>query len=203
MTTHERRFSPSQAHKLDAPERRAWLPVEPILASLQLSPGMTVADLGVGTGYFALPIARLIDPGKVLAVDVAPEMLTILEAKLAQSDLSNVHCILGESLATNLPAASCDLILMANVWHEFDDHAAVLVEAARVLKPAGRIAILDWATDVNPLNDPQPGPPLAHRIAKQAVCDQLAASGWTTLAPHRAGTYAYLVQASRPALPKG
>ena len=192
---HERRFDPAMAGKLDAPERKTWLPVEAVLARLALQPDLAVADVGAGTGYFALPIAEVVGAsGKVYAVDVEPQMLAKLQARVAESHTVNVHCVHGEASATNIPDSSCDLILMANVWHEFDSHSAVLGEAARILKPAGRIAILDWCADL----DSPPGPPKAHRIAKQAVCDLLAASGWKVLYIADAGMFSYLVMASRP-----
>ncbi len=66
---HPRRFSPALAHRLEAPERKLWLPIEPVLAQMDLAPGIAVADIGVGTGYFALPIAQAIGgSGRVAAV---------------------------------------------------------------------------------------------------------------------------------------
>lgn len=187
---HERRFHPSQAHKLDDPARREWLPPEEVLASLGLRPGMTAADIGAGTGYFTLPMARAVETsGRILAVDVAPEMLALLRTKLAGAGVDNVDCREGEASATGLPAASCDLVLMANVWHEFDDHKAVLDEARRIIRAGGRLAILDWRPDVSP----EFGPPLAQRISAEAARQTLEQAGFRADSPALAGKYAWLV----------
>ncbi len=191
---HERRFNPAQAHKLDAPERGTWLPVNEVLAQLALFPGMTIGDIGAGTGYFTLPMASAVGAaGRVYAVDVEPRMLELVQDKLTEFRTTNVQCVQGEASTTNLADAACDLVFMANVWHEFDSHPAVLKEVTRILKPGGRIAILDWCADL----DSPPGPPKAHRIPKQDVCDLLAKSGFKALSMSHAGKFSYLVQASR------
>ena len=191
---HERRFHPSQAHKLDDPERKNWLPPDEILSKLELQPGWTVADIGAGTGYFTVPIARAVrDDGRVFAVDVAPEMLEKIRARVAEAGLHNVQCYEGEASATGIPPQSCDCVFLANVWHEFDDRAAVLAEAERILKPNGRIAILDWRPDVAPDH----GPPLAHRISEDAANDALLEAGFCPGFRSPAGTYHWLVLGSK------
>lgn len=188
---HERRFDPSRAHWLDDPERRKWLPPEEVIAALHLREGEAVADIGAGTGYFTLPMAAAVGPrGHVFALDVAPEMLAHLQNKLAGA--SNVECVEAEASSTGLPAASCNLVFMANVWHEFDDRAAVLVEARRVLKPGGRIAILDWRPDV----EPDHGPPLAHRIAQDTAKTTLQAAGFLVHSASYMGSYSWLLAGS-------
>jgi ubiquinone/menaquinone biosynthesis C-methylase UbiE len=191
---HERRFHPSQAHKLDDPSRLQWLPPAEILAHLHLHPEMVVADIGAGTGYFTLPIARAVQHGgRVLAVDVAPEMLARIQAKVTEAGMRNVECVEGEASATGLATASCDLALMANVWHEFDDHAAVLAEARRILRAGGRLALLDWRPDA----EPDYGPPLAHRISAAAAQQSLAQAGFSTEPASLAGKYAWLVTGAK------
>ncbi len=191
---HERRFHPSQAHKLDSPERRRWLPPDDVLAVLRLKPGWTVADIGAGTGYFTVPIARSIGSrGRVFAVDVAPEMLDRIRAKLSELNLQNVDCLEGEASATGIGSQACDFVFMANVWHEFDDLAAVLAEAARILKPGGHIAILDWRADV----EPEHGPPPHHRISELAAADTMSRSGFQVNHVSRIGHYSWLVVGSK------
>jgi ubiquinone/menaquinone biosynthesis C-methylase UbiE len=128
---HERRFPISQVQKLEDPERRKWLPPDEVVRLLDIHADWTIADIG----YFTLPMARI--AAKVLAVDVEPGMLARIEARLIETELNNVVSLQGEASATGLAGSCCDCILMANVWHEFDDHAAVLAEAARILKPNG------------------------------------------------------------------
>lgn len=194
---HDRRFRPSQMHRLEDPARNTWLPPHEVLAHLALQPGWTVADIGAGTGYFTLPIAAQVGPaGRVLAVDVAPEMLARLREKLAASALTNVECVEAEASATTLPANSCDCVFLANVWHEFDDHAAVLAEMRRILRPAGQLAILDWRPDVEPVH----GPPLEHRISAASARAVLTHAGFTPADAGPLFQFSWLVTAagSRP-----
>lgn len=186
-------FRHEHAHKLDDPERQKWLPADAVVQRLALRPGMIVADVGAGTGYFALPIARAVLPGgRVFAVDVQRAMLDRLRARL-EPDLP-IELVEAEATRTTLPSASADLVVLANVWHEIDDRAAALAEASRVLRPAGRLAILDWRTDV----EQPPGPPLDHRIAARDVVATLNESGWRADGSEAVGSYSYLIVATAP-----
>lgn len=193
MTKHERRFDPSRAALLDDPQRMEWLPIGEVLAALHLHPGQSVADIGAGTGYFTLPMAAAVGADGVLyAVDVSPEMLDHLRRKLTAANRTNVQCVEAEAAATGLPDASVDLVFLANVWHEFDDQAAVLHEAQRLLRPSGRVAILDWRPDV----EREPGPPLAHRVARSAAEETLRANGWHLQTGCNVGRYSWLTVAA-------
>ena len=176
---NERTFSASDAHKLEDPERLTWLPPKEIIGSLELKPGMTVADIGAGTGYWALPIAKAIgSDGKVYAVDFQTGMLDLLGKKLLEPNAPvNVSPVHGLATHTTLPSSCVDLVFMASLWHELDDHALVLKEAARLLGKDGRLAILDWRTNVSF----PPGPPIEHRVASSAVAETLRSNGWNVL----------------------
>jgi len=190
---HDRVFDPSQVHKLEAPERLRWLPPGEVLGWLELRPGMTVADIGAGTGYFAIPVARAIGPGRVWAVDLQPELLEVLQGKLAKPDApANIVPLEGTASSTGLADRSCDIALLANVWHELDDPAGVVAELARILKPGGRIAVLDWRPDV----ERPPGPPLEHRLSAREVQRFFEDHGKRVDAVRNVGQYSYLVLAS-------
>jgi len=191
MTRHEKMFRHELADRLDDPERRVWLPVDDVVRGLDLRAGMVVADIGAGTGYFARPLARAVAPaGEVLAVDLQPQMLERLRGSLT-SDLS-IRLIQAEATRTTLDASSVDVVFTANVWHELDDRGAALVEFARILRPAGRLAVLDWRTDVSS----PPGPPLEHRVTASAVVEMLGRAGWSGAAATLVGKYSYLVVAT-------
>jgi ubiquinone/menaquinone biosynthesis C-methylase UbiE len=186
---HNRRFPASEAHRLDLPARSIWLPPADVLGALAVHSGQTIADVGAGTGYFSLPLALAVGPhGKIYAVDAQDEML--LRHKLDEAGVSNVDLIRAEADNTGLPAGSCDLFFVANVWHEFDNRAAVLKEAARILKVGSQIAILDWRTDA----PPEPGPPPDHRLDSSNAADALRSNGFQNIAVAHVGLYSWLVQ---------
>jgi len=188
---HEKRFNASLAHRLDDPARLLWLPTDEVLAALSVQPGDVVADIGAGTGYFTLPLARAIGPeGKLWAVDSQVEMLSLLKQKVDTEVMLNIEMVHAEADRSTLPDAICNLVFLANVWHEFENRDAVLREASRILAPGGRIAILDWRADVEPVH----GPPLAHRIAPANAVEEMRLSGFKQIASTQIGLYSWLVQ---------
>ena len=192
---HSKRFNPENLSRLEDPDRKQHFPVDHILSLAGIKSKMTVADIGVGTGFFAIPIAKLIAPLPLFGVDVSPEMLAYLRNKLAQAAMpKNIKLSSGEATATNLPDACCDVVLLSAVWHEIDDSAAALAEFQRILRPDGRLVLVDWSPDgVRP-----PGPPIEHRISLATVCDTLTASKWMTVRSEQINSSIYLVVAQRP-----
>jgi len=190
----ERLFKPQDAHKLEDPEREIWLPVADVIRALAIRPGMHVADVGAGTGYFAVPIARAVGVGgKVYAVDLQLEMLNKLREKLTEPDAPhNIELVRGEASGTTLPSRSVDVVFLANVWHEVEDPAAALQEAARILTPGGSLVLLDWRSDTSP----PPGPPADHRLPAADVLQSLLENGWTTDGPAHIGHYSYFIGAT-------
>lgn len=188
---HNRRFPAAEAHRLDLPARRIWLPPADVLGAMNVHSAHTIADVGAGTGYFSLPLALAVGPlGKIYAVDAQHEMLLLLRHKLDEAQVSNVELIHAEADNTRLAAGTCDLFFAANVWHEFEDRGAVLKEAARVLKTGGQVAILDWRTDA----PPEPGPPLDHRLDSSNAADALRSQGFQNITVAYVGLYSWLVQ---------
>lgn len=195
MQKNERTFKVADTHKLESPERLQWLPPDEAVRLLGLGDGMTMADVGAGTGYFAVPFARAIAPsGRVFAVEPQPEMLEMLRDKLRQPGMpSNILLLQGTATATQLPSASCDLVFLANVWHELDNHQAALREAARVVTRGGCIGILDWRSDMAG----PPGPPTQHRIGIGQVISMLQSERWEVQHSGPVGRYSYIVVASQ------
>jgi ubiquinone/menaquinone biosynthesis C-methylase UbiE len=192
---HHKRFNPANLQRLEDPDRDQLFPVDRILSLAGIKPQMTVVDIGVGTGYFAIPIAKLVAPHKLYGVDVSSEMLDYLRNKLSQPTMPrNIELMEGEATATSLPDGGCDVVFISAVWHEIDDAVAVLAEFARILKPDGRLVLVDWSPDgVRP-----PGPPLEHRIALQTVRQTLTGSKWKTVHAEPLNASIYLVVAQRP-----
>lgn len=115
------------------------------LDKLGLKPGMVVADVGAGVGYFTVRLAKRVGPaGKVLAVDVQPEMLSILKDHTRKAGLTNITPILGSESDPRLPAGCCDLILMVDVYHELSQPQKMLQKMRQALKKDGRLVLLEY-----------------------------------------------------------
>src|SRR5437879_224531 len=116
-----------------------------LLPALKIKAGDTVADIGAGTGYYTRRLAKLVgNKGTVYAVDIQPEMLALLTNKMAELNIHNVKPVLGALTDPKLPKASVDLILMVDVYHEFDHPFEMTQGMARSLKPGGRIAFVEF-----------------------------------------------------------
>jgi ubiquinone/menaquinone biosynthesis C-methylase UbiE len=193
MHKADRVMNVAEAHRLDNPDRLQWLPPKDVLALLPLRPGAVVADIGAGTGYFALPMAHAIGiDGTLYAVDLQPEMLELLRKKLQPADApANVVLVHGTAEATTLASRSCDVVFISNVWHELPDHAATLREFRRILLPEGVLAILDWRPDAQH----PPGPPIEHRISAAEVRRTVENHGWSIEKEGLVGDYSYFLHA--------
>lgn len=126
---------------------REFLNPNKILRQLKLKPDMVGADFGSGSGGWAIPLAQELEDGKVIAIDILEEPLSVLKAKLKRRNIDNVETIKSnvEILhGSKLLSGSCDLVLMTNLLFQIQDKETVLVEAKRVLKEKGRILIVDW-----------------------------------------------------------
>ena len=141
---------------LDRPERASEERPNLLIAALGLEPGMQVADVGAGTGYYSWRMAaRVGSTGRVFAVDVQPEMLALLASEMKRRDTTNVTRVLGTDTDPRLAVDSIDLILMVDVYHEFDHPREMLDALVRSLKPHGRIAFVEYraedpAVPINP-----------------------------------------------------
>ena len=130
---------------LERPERESEENVEGALDAIALRPGMTVAEVGAGTGYVALRMAKRVGPGgKVYANDLQPEMLGLLRNNAARGGITNVETVLGSETDPNLPAGQMDLIILVDVYHEFSQPQKMLQGIRRALKPNGRLVQLEY-----------------------------------------------------------
>ena len=121
-----------------------------LLRELGLKPGMAVADIGAGTGYYARRMAPLVgSSGVVYATDVQPEMMKMLEDGAKKAGLANIKPILGGLQSVNLPDASIDLAIMVDVYHELEYPFEVIDSLVRALKPGGRIAYVEYRLEDN------------------------------------------------------
>src|SRR5262249_35075354 len=113
-----------------------------LLKALDIKPGQVVCDMGCGNGFYTLELAKLVGAeGKVLAVDIQPEMLHMLAERARDGGISNIETIQGTVADPKLPPESVDLILLVDVYHEFSHPEEMLRAMRRALKPGGRIAL--------------------------------------------------------------
>jgi precorrin-6B methylase 2 len=119
-----------------------------LLAALDLKPGMAVADIGAGTGYYSWQIAaRIGETGRVQAVDVQPQMIALLKERMQQRGVRNVLPVLGSPTDTGLAPASVDLALMVDVYHELDHPREILDSIMRALRPGGRLVLVEYRAE--------------------------------------------------------
>jgi SAM-dependent methyltransferase len=135
---------------LERPSREAEEKPSKIVDALSLQPDDVVADIGAGTGYLSFLIAPRLTQGKVLAVDIQPEMLDIIEFFKEEKQISNVEPILAKISNPNLPAASVDLAIMVDAYHEFEYPHEMMEGIVKGLKPGGRVALVEYRAE-NPL----------------------------------------------------
>jgi len=144
------------------------------VAQLGLKPGMTVCDLGAGTGYYAVRMARIVgEQGKVYAVDIQPRMLELLTQRLASAGIKNVLPVLGAEAETNLPANSQDLIILVDVYHEFSKPQEMLRSIRKALKDTGRLVLLEFRKE-----DPDVPIRLEHKMSIAEVKAELEPEGF-------------------------
>lgn len=152
-----------------AQEERADL----LLRELDLKPGMAVADIGAGTGYYARRMAPLVGSGNsggvVYATDVQPEMVKMLEGGAKKAGLANIKPVLGGLKTVNLPDASIDLAIMVDVYHELEYPFEVVESLVRALKPGGRIAYVEYR-----LEDPRVPIKTLHKMSEAQVRKEAA-----------------------------
>ena len=141
-------MSYSGAYWLERPERKEEEKTEHVLDELGLKPGMIVADVGAGSGYYSSRMAERVGPGgTVYAVDVQPEMIDILRLQMSQRRVSNVKPILCTETDPRLPAGTVDLAIMVDVYHELEYPYEMLAAIVKALKPGGRVVFVEFRGD--------------------------------------------------------
>lgn len=158
---------------LDRNERESEEHPDQALDALNLKPGMVVGDVGAGTGYMSLKMAKRVGPsGKVYAEDIQPEMLRMLRQNAANAHAANVETVLGNETDPKLPAGQLDLILLVDVYHEFSQPQKMLRGMREALKPDGRLVLLEYRKE-----DPSIPIRPEHKMSVQEVKTELEAEG--------------------------
>jgi SAM-dependent methyltransferase len=177
--THQHGFSGAEhwARVFDDPARDAWQKPHEVVQALKLAPDAAVADIGAGTGYFAVRLAHMTAKGRVYAVDIEPDMVKYLGERAQKSGLKNLIPVQGAPDDPKLPA-KVDLVLMVDVYHHIDGRDAYFRKLAGSLKPGGAVAIIDF-TKESPV-----GPPPSSRIAASEVKAEMQRAGYVLATEH-------------------
>ena len=130
---------------LDRADREAREQPEKVLDWINIRPGSTVADVGAGTGYFTVRLSKRVgDKGEVIATELQPEMLRLLDHRVSEAKLTNVKLIRSTEHQAKLPERCCDLVLMVDVYHELTDPPGVMAGVRRALQPSGRLVLVEY-----------------------------------------------------------
>jgi len=161
---------------LNRPERIQEEMPDAVVENMNLEPDHVVADIGAGSGYFSFRIAAKVPDGKVLAVDIQPEMLQLIEGQMGEQEVTNIEGVLSAVDNPNLPANSIDAAIMVDAYHEFSHPFEMIDGIYQALKPGGRIFLLEYRGE-----DPSvPIRPL-HKMTEEQVVREMSVFGldWT------------------------
>jgi len=165
------------AKSFDDPKRDEWQMPSKVIDALGLRAGMLVADIGAGTGYFSMRLARLSPGLTVYAVDIEPKMVEHLTQRAATEQLKNVSAVLAIPASPNIPMA-VDVVLIVDTYHHIGSRAAYFRDLRKALKPSGRIAIVDFKKD-----SPE-GPPVEFRFTAEQIEAEMKQAGFRLDAKH-------------------
>jgi len=178
-----RLFPPTDLGLLESPDRAAWQKPDLIMDALKIAYGDTVADIGAGSGFFTVRLARRVDPrgenGLVYAEDIQQPMLESIKRRVSREGLKNVVTRLGTPTETNLPKGALDAVLVVDVYQEVEDEASrirLLRHLADTLKPKGRIGIVNYKP-----GEGGPGPESQRRLDRAVVEAEVRAAGLRVL----------------------
>jgi ubiquinone/menaquinone biosynthesis C-methylase UbiE len=165
------------AKSFDDPARDAWQMPSRVIDALALSPGTSVADIGAGTGYFSVRLAKAIPAGTVYAVDVELSMLDHIRKRALGDGLKNVVTLQASGTSPNLPKP-VDLVIVVDTYHHLPNRPTYFRELQKSLAPGGRVAIIDFRKD-----SPE-GPPPEFRFEADQIIAEMKQAGYRLDARH-------------------
>ncbi|MCC6748204.1 MAG: class I SAM-dependent methyltransferase [Deltaproteobacteria bacterium] len=173
---HRFRDAARWAKVFEGPERDRWQRPDAVLDALKLKGPLRVADLGAGTGYFAVRLARRLPTGTVLALDLEEDMVRYVRQRAAKEGLKNLTAARSTASDPKLPAEGVDLLFICNTYHHLPARTEYFRRLAPRLRQGGRVVVVDFKLGKLPV-----GPPEHHRVAPPALERELAAAGYRRL----------------------
>ena len=165
------------AKVFDDPERDKWQKPHEVIKALRLPPNAAIADIGAGTGYFAVRFAHMVPQGRVYGVDLEPDMVKYLGERAKKENLANLTAVAGAPDDARIPAP-VDLVILVDVYHHIDARAEYFRKLRASLKAGGRIAVIDFRLDA------PTGPPKNARVAPDLVKSEMKNAGYVVDAEH-------------------
>jgi len=169
-------FSDAQkwSKMFDDPKRADWQKPGEVVQLMAIKPGMVVADVGAGTGYFLPPLNKAVGPkGRVIAIDVEKNLISHIEKRIMRQKLGSTTAQLSPKNDPKLKAKSVDQVLIVDTWHHIQGRAQYGKKLKKGLKPGGKVVIVDFSPDAK-----GPGPKKEHRLASDIVMKELQAAGF-------------------------
>src|SRR5687767_743062 len=157
---------------LDRPEREREEQPRKAIEMMELKPTDVVADIGAGSGYFTFRIAPKVPRGKVLAVDIQPEMLDLINKPEKEQNLANVQAVLGKEDDPVLPESGVDVVLMVDAYHEFEHPREMMLAIMKALKPGGRVIDIEYRAE-----DPDVPIKELHKMSEAQAIKEMQAVG--------------------------
>ena len=163
--------------------REVYVKRDEIVAASGVKPGMTVADIGAGTGLFTMLFADAVKPGgNVVAVDISPAFVEYIQQTAKKRRVRNVTAVLTDGVDVPLPEASVDLAYLSDVYHHFEHPAETLASIRKVLKPGGRMVVVDYER----IPGVTPAARLEHlRLDKKTAISEIEAAGFSLVEEKR------------------
>jgi ubiquinone/menaquinone biosynthesis C-methylase UbiE len=176
---HEHRFENAEewAKNFDDPARDQWQMPARVIDTLKIAPGQIVADIGAGTGYFTVRLAKTQAKAKVYAVDIEKSMVEHVGHRALREGLTNIVAIQAEAERTNLPEP-VDLALIVDTYHHLPNRASYFANLKTSLKPGAQVAIIDFRKDA------PTGPPKEFRFTAEQITAEMAKAGFRLHAKH-------------------
>jgi ubiquinone/menaquinone biosynthesis C-methylase UbiE len=194
---HGKLFPPENLGQLEGPDRDVWQRPEQVMDALNIAEGSVVADLGAASGWFTIRLARRVGPnGRVYAEDIQPQMIEVIKRRLPRENLDNVIARLGTAEDPGLPVGALDAVLIVDAFHEMEQPVPLLRNAARALKPDGRIGIVEFTKAGG-----GPGPPMDERVDPERVIRQASEAGLRLIAQPDILRYQYMLVFAKPDAP--
>ncbi len=183
-----RLFPPEKILILERP--REWQDIEDIMYNMRIRTDDVVADIGAGSGYFTIPLAKRVgDRGLVYAEDIQKEMVDYISKKVEKLRMKNIRIILGKIDDPTIPDNSLNFAFIANTYHELEKPLSLLKNVKKDLRPHGKLVIIDW----DPEKDAPFGPPKEGKVPEETVIKEAEEVGFNFLEKHDYMPYHYFL----------